>query len=230
MPFNEFKTLKVGTYQLKKLVRASDGAILFNAIHNIVPATTSMSNFDFSGMYPNTIYFLYYRNGQYYTDVTSTSKVDHDGAIWYYGNRGSVYLEYKITYDANKTPLRIVNYSQLGTQRLNMLPSEGYEIDLFASSGRDVKYEFTNPFSETDVHRVNVSWNNYTTTQTQLTLDGMQYKDDAQNVVLTIGDGFVGYSGEGFQSDPTYDFNEHSGEQFILTSIDKRRQISFMIG
>ena len=42
------------------------------------------------------------------------------------GSRGSVYLEYDIFFDANNIPTKIQNYSKVGTQRQNFLPSEGY--------------------------------------------------------------------------------------------------------
>ena len=57
----------------------------------------------------------------------------------------------------------------------------------------------------------------------------MNLKDDTGNVVLTIGENYVGYSGTGFETDTTFDFKEHKKEQFSVLSIDETRLISFTI-
>ena len=40
MNWKDYKSLKIGPYKLKKLVRASDGAVLFNAV-SILPSTAA---------------------------------------------------------------------------------------------------------------------------------------------------------------------------------------------
>ena len=65
----------------------------------------------------------------------------------FYGNRGSVYLEYDIFFDANNIPTKIQNYSKLGAQNLNYLPSEGYQIT-DADFGKTKQFLFTNPASD----------------------------------------------------------------------------------
>lgn len=111
MNLKDYKSLKIGPYQLKKLVRASDGAVLFNAVESILPSTAAFSVTDYSTMMPTTMAMAVYNNNAYSTDVSGTVQRDYDSAVWFYGARGSVYLKYKITYDANRTPLRIINYN-----------------------------------------------------------------------------------------------------------------------
>ena len=110
MNWKDYKSLKIGPYKLKKLVRASDGAVLFNAVDSILPSTAAFSATDYSTMMPTKMAMAVYKNNAYFTDVSGTVQRDYDSAVWFYGARGSEYLKYKITYDANRTPLRIINY------------------------------------------------------------------------------------------------------------------------
>ena len=229
MPFNEFKTLKVGAYQLKKLVRASDGLILFQTNKSPIPNVASMSTKDYSDVIPTRIVMSQYQSGQFYTSVDSSSRSKQSDRYKFYGSRGSVYLEYYIFFDSNNIPTKIQNYSKVGTQNLNFLPSEGYQIT-DGDLGNEKIFVFTNPLSDTQTQEVDVVFNSPTSVASELTLDNLDFKDSNGNTILTIGEGFIGYSGNGFTPDPTFDFNQHSGEQFTLTSIDKIRQISFMIG
>lgn len=229
MPFNEFKTLKVGAYQLKKLVRASDGLILFQTNKSPIPNTASLSTKDYSDVIPTEILISQYQSGQFQTSVNSSSRRKMSDRYRFYGNRGSVYLEYDIFFDSKNKPTKIQNYSKLGTQNLNYLPSEGYQIT-DADFGKTKQFLFTNPASDVQTQKVTVTFNSPTLVDSELTLDNLDFKDQNGNTILTIGEGFIGYSGNGFTPDPTFDFNQHSGEQFTLTSIDKIRQISFMIG
>ena len=229
MPFNEFKTLKVGAYQLKKLVRASDGLILFQTNKSPIPNVASLSTKDYSDVIPTDILISQYQSGQFQTSVNSSSRIKMSDRYRFYGNRGSVYLEYDIFFDANNIPTKIQNYSKLGAQNLNYLPSEGYQIT-DADFGKTKQFLFTNPASDVQTQKVTVSFNSPTLVDSELTLDNLDFKDQNGNTILTIGEGFIGYSGNGFTPNPTFDFNQHLGEQFTLTSIDKIRQISFMIG
>ena len=229
MPFNEFKTLKVGAYQLKKLVRASDGLILFQENKSPIPNTASLSTKDYSDVIPPDILISQYQSGNFQTSVNSSSRSKLSDRYRFYGNRGSVYLEYDIFFDANNIPTKIQNYSKLGQQGLNYLPSEGYQIT-DADFGKTKQFLFTNPASDVQTQKVTVTFNSPTLVDSELTLDNLDFKDQNGNTILTIGEGFIGYSGNGFTPNPTFDFNQHSGEQFTLTSIDKIRQISFMIG
>ena len=229
MPFNEFKTLKVGAYQLKKLVRASDGLILFQENKSPIPNTASLSTKDYSDVIPPDILISQYQSGNFQTSVNSSSRRKMSDRYRFYGNRGSVYLEYDIFFDSNNKPTIIQNYSKLGAQNLNYLPSEGYQIT-DADFGKTKQFLFTNPASDVQTQKVTVTFNSPTLVDSELTLDNLDFKDQNGNTILTIGEGFIGYSGNGFTPNPTFDFNQHSGEQFTLTSIDKIRQISFMIG
>ena len=229
MPFNEFKTLKVGAYQLKKLVRASDGLILFQTNKSPIPNVASLSTKDYSDVIPTDILISQYQSGQFQTSVNSSSRIKMSDRYRFYGNRGSVYLEYDIFFDSNNKPTIIQNYSKLGAQNLNYLPSEGYQIT-DADFGQTKQFLFTNPASDVQTQKVTVTFNSPTLVDSELTLDNLDFKDQNGNTILTIGEGFIGYSGNGFTPNPTFDFNQHSGEQFTLTSIDKIRQISFMIG
>lgn len=229
MPFNEFKTLKVGAYQLKKLVRASDGLILFQTNKSPIPNVASLSTKDYSDVIPTDILISQYQSGQFQTSVNSSSRRKMSDRYRFYGNRGSVYLEYDIFFDANNIPTIIQNYSKLGAQNLNYLPSEGYQIT-DADFGKTKQFLFTNPASDVQTQKVTVTFNSPTLVDSELTLDNLDFKDQNGNTILTIGEGFIGYSGNGFTPNPTFDFNQHLGEQFTLTSIDKIRQISFMIG
>ena len=229
MPFNEFKTLKVGAYQLKKLVRASDGLILFQTNKSPIPNVASLSTKDYSDVIPTEILISQYQSGQFQTSVNSSSRSKLSDRYRFYGNRGSVYLEYDIFFDSKNKPTIIQNYSKLGAQNLNYLPSEGYQIT-DADFGKTKQFLFTNPASDVQTQKVTVTFNSPTLVYSELTLDNLDFKDQNGNTILTIGEGFIGYSGNGFTPDPTFDFNQHSGEQFTLTSIDKIRQISFMIG
>ena len=229
MPFNEFKTLKVGAYQLKKLVRASDGLILFQTNKSPIPNVASLSTKDYSDVIPPDILISQYQSGQFQTSVNSSSRSKLSDRYRFYGNRGSVYLEYDIFFNSNNKPTIIRNYSELGPQKLNYLPSEGYQIT-DADFGKTKQFPFTNPASDVQTQKVTVSFNSPTLNESELRLYGMNYKDSNGNIILTIGQDYVGYSGAGFETNTTFDFNQHSGEQFTLTSIDKIRQISFMIG
>ena len=229
MPFNEFKTLKVGAYQLKKLVRASDGLILFQTNKSPIPNVASLSTKDYSDVIPIDILISQYQSGQFQTSVNSSSRIKMSDRYRFYGNRGSVYLEYDIFFNSNNKPTISQNYSKLGAQNLNYLPSEGYQIT-DADFGKTKQFLFTNPASDVQTQKVTVSFNSPTLNESELTLDNLDFKDQNGNTILTIGEGFIGYSGNGFTPNPTFDFNQHSGEQFTLTSIDKIRQISFMIG
>lgn len=63
----------------------------------------------------------------------------------------------------------------------------------------------------------------------ELTLDNLDFKDQGGNIVLTIGEGYIGYSGNGFEPDPTYDFNQHRGEEFRISDSSNTRSLSFFI-
>ena len=110
MNWKDYKSLTIGPYKLKKLVRASDGAVLFNAVDSILPSTAAFSATDYSTMMPTNMAMAVYKNNAYFTDVSGKVQGDYDSAVWFYGARGSEYLKYKITYDANRTPLRIISY------------------------------------------------------------------------------------------------------------------------
>ena len=75
---------------------------------------------------PERIVMSQYYNGQFKTSVDSSSRSKMSDRYRFYGNRGSVYLEYDIFFNSNNKPTIIKNYSQLGPQNLNYLPSDGY--------------------------------------------------------------------------------------------------------
>ena len=97
MNWKDYKSLKIGPYKLKKLVRASDGAVLFNAVDSILPSTAAFSATDYSTMMPTKMAMAVYKNNAYFNDVSGAVQGDDDSAVWFYGTKGSEYLKYKIT-------------------------------------------------------------------------------------------------------------------------------------
>ena len=187
-----------------------------------------MTTADYSTVIPERIVMSQYYNGQFQTSVDSSSRRKQSDRYRFYGSRGSVYLEYDIFFNSNNKPTIIQNYSQLGQQKLNYLPSDGYQITS-SDFGKEKQFIFTNPESDTQTQQVNVAFNSPTFNESELSLDGMNYKDSVGNTVLTIGQDYVGYSGAGFETNTTFDFKQHSKEQFSITSIDGIRNISFTI-
>lgn len=104
MPFREFKQLTIGQYTLKKLVRASDGLVLFQRDQSPIPSTATLSTKDYSDVIPNMISMSLYQSGQFYTSVDSSSRSRLSDRYRFYGSRGSVYLEYYIFFDSNNRP------------------------------------------------------------------------------------------------------------------------------
>ena len=228
MDFRQFTRLTINGIELVKLTRQSDGLVLFEKNLIPIPNTANMTTADYSTVIPERIVMSQYYNGQFQTSVDSSSRRKQSDRYRFYGSRGSVYLEYDILFDSNNKPTIIKNYSQLGPQKLNFLPSDGYQITS-SDFGKEKQFIFTNPESDTQTQQVNVAFNSPTFNESELSLDGMNYKDSVGNTVLTIGQDYVGYSGAGFETNTTFDFKQHSKEQFSITSIDGIRNISFTI-
>ena len=228
MDFRQFTRLTINGIELVKLTRQSDGLVLFEKNLIPIPNTANMTTADYSTVIPERIVMSQYYNGQFQTSVDSSSRRKQSDRYRFYGSRGSVYLEYDIFFNSNNKPTIIKNYSQLGPQKLNFLPSDGYQITS-SDFGKEKQFIFTNPESDTQTQQVNVAFNSPTFNESELSLDGMNYKDSVGNTVLTIGQDYVGYSGAGFETNTTFDFKQHSKEQFSITSIDGIRNISFTI-
>ena len=228
MDFRQFTRLTINGIELVKLTRQSDGLVLFEKNLIPIPNTANMTTADYSTVIPERIVMSQYYNGQFQTSVDSSSRSKQSDRYRFYGSRGSVYLEYDILFDSNNRPTKIQNYSKVGTERLNFLPSDGYQIT-DADFGKEKQFTFTNPISDTQTQQVNVAFNSPTSNESELSLDGMNYKDSVGNTVLTIGQDYVGYSGAGFETNTTFDFKQHRKEQFSITSIDGIRNISFTI-
>lgn len=228
MDFRQFTRLTINGIELVKLTRQSDGLVLFEKNLIPIPNTANMTTADYSTVIPERIVMSQYYNGQFQTSVDSSSRRKQSDRYRFYGSRGSVYLEYDILFDSNNRPTKIQNYSQLGQQKLNFLPSDGYQITN-ADFGKEKQFLFTNPESNAQTQQVNVVFNSPTYNESELSLDGMNYKDSGGNTVLTIGQDYVGYYGAGFETNTTFDFKQHSKEQFSITSIDGIRNISFTI-
>ena len=228
MDFRQFTRLTINGIELVKLTRQSDGLVLFEKTLIPIPNTANMTTADYSTVIPERIVMSQYYNGQFQTSVDSSSRSKQSDRYRFYGSRGSVYLEYDIFFDSNNRPTIIKNYSQLGPQKLNYLPSDGYQIT-DADFGKEKQFIFTNPISNAQTQQVNVAFNSPTYNASELSLDGLNYKDSGGNTVLTIGQDYVGYSGAGFETNTTFDFKQHSKEQFSITSIDGIRNISFTI-
>ena len=228
MDFRQFTRLTINGIELVKLTRQSDGLVLFEKNLIPIPNTANMTTADYSTVIPERIVMSQYYNGQFQTSVDSSSRRKQSDRYRFYGSRGSVYLEYDILFDSNNRPTKIQNYSQLGQQKLNFLPSDGYQITN-ADFGKEKQFLFTNPESNAQTQQVNVAFNSPTYNESELSLDGMNYKDSGGNTVLTIGQDYVGYYGAGFETNTTFDFKQHSKEQFSITSIDGIRNISFTI-
>ena len=228
MDFRQFTRLTINGIELVKLTRQSDGLVLFEKNLIPIPNTANMTTADYSTVIPERIVMSQYYNGQFQTSVDSSSRRKMSDRYRFYGSRGSVYLEYDIFFNSNNKPTIIQNYSQLGPQKLNYLPSDGYQIT-DADFGKEKQFIFTNPESDTQTQKVNVAFNSPTFNESELSLYGMNYKDSGGNTVLTIGQDYVGYSGAGFETNTTFDFKQHSKEQFSITSIDGIRNISFTI-
>ena len=230
MDFRQFTSLTINGIELVKLTRQSDGLVLFekNLIHIPIPNTANMTTADYTNVIPTEILISQYQSGQFQTSVNSSSRSKMSDRYRFYGNRGSVYLEYDIFFNSNNKPTIIQNYSKLGAQNLNYLPSEGYQIT-DADFGKTKQFLFTNPASDVQTQKVTVSFNSPTFNESELSLYGMNYKDSNGNIILTIGQDYVGYSGTGFETNTTFDFKQHSKEQFSITSIDGIRNISFTI-
>ena len=228
MDFRQFTSLTINGIELVKLTRQSDGLVLFEKNLIPIPNTANMTTADYSTVVPERIVMSQYYNGQFKTSVDSSSRRKMSDRYRFYGNRGSVYLEYDIFFNSNNKPTIIRNYSELGPQKLNYLPSEGYQIT-DADFGKTKQFPFTNPASDVQTQKVTVSFNSPTLNESELRLYGMNYKDSNGNIILTIGQDYVGYSGTGFETNTTFDFKQHSKEQFSITSIDGIRNISFTI-
>lgn len=230
MDFRQFTSLTIKGIKLVKLTRQSDGLVLFekNLIHIPIPNKANMTTADYTNVIPTRIVMSQYQSGQFQTSVDSSSRRKMSDRYRFYGSRGSVYLEYDILFNSNNKPTIIQNYSKLGAQNLNYLPSEGYQIT-DSDLGKEKQFIFTNPASDAQTQQVNVSFNSPTSTESELRLDGMNYKDSGGNIILTIGQDYVGYSGAGFETNTTFDFKQHRNEQFSITSIDGIRNISFTI-
>ena len=228
MDFRQFTSLTINGIELVKLTRQSDGLVLFEKNLIPIPSIANMTTADYSTVIPEQIVMSQYYNGQFKTSVNSSSRRKLSDRYRFYGSRGSVYLEYDILFNSNNKPTIIQNYSQLGAQKLNYLPSEGYQIT-DADFGKEKQFTFTNPASDIQTQKVNVAFNSPTFNESELRLDGMNYKDSNGNIILTIGQDYVGYSGAGFETNTTFDFKQHRNEQFSITSIDGIRNISFTI-
>ena len=228
MDFRQFTSLTINGIELVKLTRQSDGLVLFEKNLIPIPSIANMATADYTNVIPTRIVMSQYQSGQFQTSVDSSSRRKLSDKYRFYGSRGSVYLEYDIFFNSNNKPTIIQNYSQLGAQKLNYLPSDGYQIT-DADLGKEKQFTFTNPASDTQTQKVNVKFNSPTFNESELRLDGMNYKDSNGNIILTIGYDYVGYSGSGFETNTTFDFKQHSKEQFSITSIDGIRNISFTI-
>ena len=228
MDFRQFTRLTINGIELVKLTRQSDGLVLFEKNLIPIPNKANMTTIDYSTVIPERIVMSQYYNGQFQTSVDSSSRSKQSDRYRFYGSRGSVYLEYDIFFNSNNRPTKIQNYSKVGTDRLNFLPSEGYQIT-DADFGKEKQFLFTNPISNAQTQQVDVAFNSPTSNESELSLYGMNYKDSGGNTVLTIGQDYVGYSGAGFETNTTFDFKQHSKEQFSITSIDGIRNISFTI-
>ena len=227
MDFRQFTSLTINGIKLVKLTRQSDGLVLFDNLIPI-PYTANMTTVDYSMVVPEQIGMNQYYNGQFQASVNSSSRGKMNDRYRFYGSRGSIYLEYDIFFDSNNKPTIIQNYSVLGAERLNYLPSEGYQIT-DADFGNEKRFLFTHPLSDIQTQRVLVVFNSPTVNKSELSLYGMNYKDSDGNIILTIGQDYVGYSGAGFETNTTFDFKQHSKEQFSISSIDGIRNISFTI-
>ena len=228
MDFRQFTRLTINGIELVKLTRQSDGLVLFEKNLIPIPNTANMTTADYSTVIPERIVMSQYYNGQFQASVNSSSRGKMNDRYRFYGSRGSIYLEYDIFFDSNNKPTIIQNYSVLGAERLNYLPSEGYQIT-DADFGNEKRFLFTHPLSDIQTQRVLVVFNSPTVNKSELSLYGMNYKDSDGNIILTIGQDYVGYSGAGFETNTTFDFKQHSKEQFSISSIDGIRNISFTI-
>lgn len=228
MDFRQFTRLTINGIELVKLTRQSDGLVLFEKNLIPIPNTANMTTADYSTVIPERIVMEQYYNGQFQTSVDSSSRIKQSDRYRFYGSRGSVYLEYDILFNSNNKPTKIQNYSKIGTEKLNFLPSDGYQIT-DSDFGKEKQFTFTNPVSNTQTQKVSVAFNSPTFNESELRLDGMNYKDSNGNIILTIGQDYVGYSGSGFETNTTFDFKQHRNEQFSITSIDGIRNISFTI-
>ena len=228
MDFRQFTSLTINGIELVKLTRQSDGLVLFQKNLIPIPNKANMTTTDYSTVVPERIVMSQYYNGQFQTSVDSSSRSKQSDRYRFYGVRGSVYLEYDILFNSNNKPTIIQNYSKVGTEKLNYLPSEGYQI-ADADFGKEKQFIFTNPVSDAQTQQVYVAFNSPTVNESELSLDGMNYKDSGGNILLTIGQDYVGYSGAGFETNTTFDFKQHRKEQFSITSIDGIRNISFTI-
>ena len=228
MDFRQFTSLTIKGIELVKLTRQSDGLVLFENNLIPIPNTANMTTDDYSMVVPERIGMNQYYNGQFQGSVNSSSRGKMNDRYRFYGSRGSIYLDYDIFFDSNNKPTIIQNYSVLGADRLNYLPSEGYQIT-DADFGNEKRFLFTHPLSDIQTQRVLVVFNSPTVNESELSLYGMNYKDSDGNIILTIGQDYVGYSGAGFETNTTFDFKQHSKEQFSISSIDGIRNISFTI-
>lgn len=228
MDFRQFTSLTINGIELVKLTRQSDGLVLFEKNLIPIPSIANMATADYTNVIPTRIVMSQYQSGQFQTSVDSSSRRKLSDKYRFYGSRGSVYLEYDILFNSNNKPTIIQNYSQLGAQKLNYLPSDGYQIT-DSDFGKEKQFTFTNPASDTQTQKVSVAFNSPTFNESELRLDGMNYKDSNGNIILTIGQDYVGYSGDGFETNTTFDFKQHRNEQFSITSIDGIRNISFTI-
>ena len=231
MNWNELTSLRINGVEFVKLTRQSDGLVLFQKSLTPIPAQVNMTTYDYSTMIPSIIY-VSQRDGsstpyQFSCSIYQTT----NEYVWYIGNIGSITGTYQILKSSAGKPYRLINKAQLGVQSIPFNPSDGYGISN-SDAEQQKSYLFTNPFSpETNLQTQNITirFGSITSSNSTLHLDGMDLKDDSDNVILTIGENYVGYSGEGFETDTTFDFNEHKKEQFSVLSIDETRLISFTI-
>lgn len=231
MNWNEFTSLSINGVELVKLTRQSDGLVLFQKNLTPIPSQANMVTYDFTNMMPSLIY-VSQREGsstpyQFSCPIYRTT----NEYVWYVGTLGSITGTYQIMKTSGGKPYRLVNKAQLGAGRLPFSPAEGYGISL-SDAEQQKSYLFTNPYSSEpnlQTQNVTIRYGSMTSSDSTLHLDGMDFKDTSDNVILTIGENYVGYSGEGFETNTTYDFKEHSKEQFSLLSIDETRLISFTI-
>ena len=231
MNWNELTSLRINGVEFVKLTRQSDGLVLFQKNLTPIPAQVNMTTYDYSTMIPSIIYVAQ-RDGsstpyQFSCQIYNTT----NEYVWYVGSVGSITGTYQILKSSAGKPYRLINKAQLGVQSIPYNPADGYGISS-VDAEQQKQYLFTNPYtSEQNLQTQNITirFGSITSSNSTLHLDGMNFKDDTGNVVLTIGQNYVGYSGAGFETDTTFNFNEHKKEQFQVLSIDETRMISFTI-
>ena len=170
MDFRQFTSLRINGIELVKLTRQSDGLVLFEKNLIPIPNTANMTTANYSTVIPERMVMSQYYNGQFQTSVDSSSRSKQSDRYRFYGSRGSVYLEYDIFFNSNNKPTKIQNYSKVGTEKLNFLPSEGYQIT-DADFGKEKQFIFTNPISDAQTQQVDVAFNSPTVDESELEND-----------------------------------------------------------